>query len=439
MTHQHHHTPNGRTCAVARATTLALALTLTIPTAALADPTSEELAQQREEIAAEREQIEAERHELEGALADAQEHLDQLGEEIAAIQQALMETEEALEITRNDIAETTTRIDETTAELADRRTMLGNHMRSSYKVGPSASLDTLLGATSFEDFINRVYYLDKISSAQAHDIETINQLERDLTAQRQQLEEVEATQQAKMDEIEAQAEEYEAKIAEARDYYDALGSEIQQKLAEEEEKRAEEAAKKAEEEAKRAEEEEARRKAEEEAVRKAEEERKAEEDRVRAEQAQQQTSNVTTAINAINEGNQEPVEAPAGSPDIVANAYQFIGMPYKKWWLGRNYGPDADGFDCCGLVCTAYHMAGYETPYQTPVAGLIDWVKSRGNWKDCDLGNIDQVLAPGDLVFCSYGHVALYIGNGMMIHAPVPGRYVCVAPVYACIGGGFGG
>ena len=391
-------------------------------TPAYAEPTSEDLAREREELAAEADQIAEERSELEGQLADAQARLDELGQEIAVIQQNLMDTEEALEITRNDIAETTTKIDETNQELADKRTALGNNMRSSYKVGPSAALDTLLGATSFEDFINRIYYLDKISGAQADDIEQINRLEEKLTTQKKELEKVEESQQAQMETIEQQAAEYEEKIAEASAYYDTLGEAVQQKLAEEEAKRAEEEAKKAEEEAKRAEEEQERKEAEE-----------------RARQARLQSSSVSTAINAINEGNQAPVEAPSGSPDVVANAYKFIGMPYKKWWLGRNYGPDADGFDCCGLVCTAYHMAGYDTPYQTPVAGLINWVKSRGNWKDCNLSNIDQVLNPGDLVFCSWGHVALYIGDGMMIHAPVPGRYVCVAPVYACIGGGFGG
>ena len=29
------------------------------------------------------------------------------------------------------------------------------------------------------------------------------------------------------------------------------------------------------------------------------------------------------------------------------------------------------GFDCCGLVATAYHLAGYSTPYRTNVPGLM--------------------------------------------------------------------
>jgi cell wall-associated NlpC family hydrolase len=105
-----------------------------------------------------------------------------------------------------------------------------------------------------------------------------------------------------------------------------------------------------------------------------------------------------------------------------------------------NYGPNADGFDCCGLVATAYHMAGYSTPsYATSVPGLIAEMKSRGNWKDCNLSNYQSVLSPGDVIFCSTGHVAIYCGGSTMIHAPVPGSYVCYANVYACIGGGFGG
>ena len=63
----------------------------------------------------------------------------------------------------------------------------------------------------------------------------------------------------------------------------------------------------------------------------------------------------------------------------------------------------------------------------------------RTSSKDCDLSNYQQVLNPGDIIFCSYGHVAIYIGGEYMIHAPYPGQYVCVAWVYDCIGGGFGG
>ena len=39
-------------------------------------------------------------------------------------------------------------------------------------------------------------------------------------------------------------------------------------------------------------------------------------------------------------------------------------------------------------------------------------------------------LQPGDLVFPHTGHVGIYVGGGMMIHAPQTGDVVKVAPVY---------
>ena len=40
-------------------------------------------------------------------------------------------------------------------------------------------------------------------------------------------------------------------------------------------------------------------------------------------------------------------------------------------------------------------------------------------------------LQPGDLIFPSEHHVAIYIGNGQMIHAPHTGDNVKIASVYS--------
>ena len=99
-----------------------------------------------------------------------------------------------------------------------------------------------------------------------------------------------------------------------------------------------------------------------------------------------------------------------------------------------------EGYDCCGVVSTAYHLCGYSYPaYQAPVLSIMNSIKSRGNWKDCNLSNYQSVLVPGDVIIVTTGHVAIYAGGNQMIHAPLPGQYVCYATVYSCIGGGFGG
>ena len=55
--------------------------------------------------------------------------------------------------------------------------------------------------------------------------------------------------------------------------------------------------------------------------------------------------------------------------------------------------------------------------------------------------SVIDLMDPGDLVFTrsEFNHVGIYIGGGMMIHAPHPGAVVCIAEVYAFYGGGWAG
>ena len=105
-------------------------------------------------------------------------------------------------------------------------------------------------------------------------------------------------------------------------------------------------------------------------------------------------------------------------------AFQYIGYRYV-------YGasdPDV-GFDCSGLTSWCYARAGHWIPRTS--YEQMDYVKSLGNWTD-DW----TALAPGDLIFPIYGHVALYCGGGMMIHSPAPGDVVTYAEIYGPVGGG---
>lgn len=101
-------------------------------------------------------------------------------------------------------------------------------------------------------------------------------------------------------------------------------------------------------------------------------------------------------------------------------AYSVIGCPYVYGATGPN------SFDCSGLVCYCFGYDRGRTTYD-----MIDSLVRDGRWKT----SMDE-LEVGDLVFPSTGHVGIYTGNGMMIHAPAPGRCVYEAPVYAFIGGG---
>lgn len=81
-------------------------------------------------------------------------------------------------------------------------------------------------------------------------------------------------------------------------------------------------------------------------------------------------------------------------------------------------GPDS--YDCSGLTQAAWKAAGVSLPRVT-----YDQVNAGTTVSLTD-------AKPGDLVFFydDISHVGLYIGNGMMIHAPKPGAYVREESIY---------
>ncbi|MFF4772037.1 C40 family peptidase [Microtetraspora fusca] len=114
--------------------------------------------------------------------------------------------------------------------------------------------------------------------------------------------------------------------------------------------------------------------------------------------------------------------AEAGGPGgVAANwALQQLGKPYV--WAAA--GPSS--FDCSGLTMRAWERAGID---------LDHWTGTQ--WQSGPHVSIDQ-LQPGDLVFFghvsqdpgSIHHVGLYIGRGMMVHAPQTGDVVRIAPIW---------
>ncbi|MEO3776923.1 C40 family peptidase [Micromonospora sp. B11E3] len=104
-------------------------------------------------------------------------------------------------------------------------------------------------------------------------------------------------------------------------------------------------------------------------------------------------------------GDAPAVSGRAGT--AVRYAYGALGKPYV--WAAD--GPD--GYDCSGLTLAAWRAAGKSLPHNARMQwGVVSHI-SRSQ------------LRPGDLVFYrSLGHVALYVGDGQVIHAPTFGRNV---------------
>ncbi|WP_043673193.1 C40 family peptidase [Streptomyces xylophagus] len=95
----------------------------------------------------------------------------------------------------------------------------------------------------------------------------------------------------------------------------------------------------------------------------------------------------------------------------VAYATAQLGKPYE--WGAE--GPKS--YDCSGLTSQAWASAGDPIPRT-----------SQEQWKQ--LKHVDvKDMRPGDLIiyFDDASHVAMYIGDGAIIHAPRPGRTVTIA------------
>ena len=109
------------------------------------------------------------------------------------------------------------------------------------------------------------------------------------------------------------------------------------------------------------------------------------------------------------------VAAPAAAPTATAQvavdtALAQRGDPYV--WAAA--GPDS--FDCSGLTQYAYAAAGVRLPHSSQMQSTMGTPVARAN------------LQPGDLVFfySPVSHVAMYIGNGQIVHAPTTGDVVKV-------------
>ncbi|WP_141206574.1 C40 family peptidase [Streptomyces griseorubiginosus] len=145
-----------------------------------------------------------------------------------------------------------------------------------------------------------------------------------------------------------------------------------------------------------------------------------------AELARQQAAAEKAAQAAGQEaGQQESTPGPGTStatdPSYATRAAKALA--FARAQIGKPYVWGATGpgsYDCSGLTQAAWKAAGVTLPRVT-----YDQVNAGTTVSLAD-------AQPGDLVFFYDGitHVGLYIGNGMMIHAPKPGAYVREESIY---------
>ncbi|KPI19840.1 NLP/P60 protein [Actinobacteria bacterium OV450] len=100
-----------------------------------------------------------------------------------------------------------------------------------------------------------------------------------------------------------------------------------------------------------------------------------------------------------------------GAKQALRYATAQIGKPYE--WGAE--GPDS--YDCSGLTSEAWKSAGVPVPRT-----------SQEQWAQLTHVKISE-MRPGDLIIYNEdaSHVAIYLGDGSIVHAPRPGRLITIA------------
>ncbi|MEO8106454.1 MAG: NlpC/P60 family protein [Actinomycetes bacterium] len=127
-----------------------------------------------------------------------------------------------------------------------------------------------------------------------------------------------------------------------------------------------------------------------------------------------------SAANAVPWTGPIPEGPTSYAAPAIAAALSKLGSPY----VWGDAGPST--FDCSGLIQWSYLQAGLVLPRV-----------SSDQWSATTPVPVDD-MQPGDLIVYAYNsadagtihHIAMYIGNGQMVHAPRTGDVVRVVPVY---------
>ncbi|MGA6221156.1 NlpC/P60 family protein [Streptomyces umbrinus] len=278
-----------------------------------------------------------------------------------------------------------------TEKLNDAREELGTFAAAQYRTGAAApDTASLLLADNPQDYFDQTQLMDRLTSRQKQSVDDYVTQQTATTEKRQEASESLETLTRTQSSLKTSKADVQRKLATARDLLSKLTTEEKARLAAIERQKQEEAQRKADELAR----------------------QQAADAERRRQEAAQGTGTSTGSGSAS--GTSGSAASTAKADKALAFARAQVGKPYV-WGAS---GPGS--YDCSGLTQAAWKAAGVTLP--------------RTTWDQVKAGTTVSVNSaqPGDLVFFydDISHVGVYIGDGMMIHAPKPGAYVREESIY---------
>lgn len=353
--------PHHRVVALAVAVFSLLLILSHTPNSAFALPSSAEIDSLRTEAATARERLDTLAVELEVATEDYHEARD-----------ALAAANTRVKAARDDL-------DRAESDLIVARQRMNDRAASIYRAGDFALVDVLLGAESFRSLVSSLDFMRRVSETDARLVAEVRELRSQLVRAEERL----TTERAQARELASEAKDHYQKIHTTLDEQERYLDSVDEKL---------------------------------DAAIQKERDRLEAEARARAQAAA--AARQKQSITPVSGGRASDAGS-LGAPrsEVVAIARQFLGVTPYVWG-----GSTPSGFDCSGLTMYCYRQIGINIPRTSRQQYTI------GKHIPPDRKDL---LQPGDLLFFARSgspsgihHVAIYSGNGMMIHAPQSGMRV---------------
>ncbi|WP_062640444.1 C40 family peptidase [Streptomyces maremycinicus] len=272
-----------------------------------------------------------------------------------------------------------------TQKLNEAREELGSYAAAQYRTGASApDTASFLLADTPQDYFDQNHLMSRLTERRKGAVDDYVTERAATMKQRQEAAESLATLTDSQSDLKTAKATVQKKLADARELLSRLTAQEKARLAAIEKQRQEEAARRAAELA-------------------------------RQQAAEQAAGGQESGGTSTETGASSTAPSSAGDPSYATKADKALA--FARAQIGKPYvwgatGPDS--YDCSGLTQAAWKAAGVTLPRTT-----YDQVTAGTTVSLAD-------ALPGDLIFFydDVSHVGVYIGNGMMIHAPKPGAYV---------------
>jgi len=300
--------------------------------------------------------------EAKAQIAELETEAAAIDQEYVGVKQGLAQSKAQLKLKKADVTTQTTKVQRL-------RVQAGQVALAQFQ---NRHLDTaakLLLSDDTDDFLSQISTVEKVSENQNSALQDfqeeqakLTELERSTETETAQLKK----EQAELDKLRVSSD---SKIAESKTVLAKLTEEERQRIAAEEQKAREE-----------------------------------------AQAAAEATTSGTTDTSTTDTSTTDTVvDGSSKGAQALAFAKSQLGKPYRY----ASAGPNA--YDCSGLTSAAWAKAGVSLPRTSQTQIGVGRSVSKSE------------LQPGDLVFyygSSPSHVALYAGNGQIVHAPRPGKSV---------------